>query len=573
MMSEWSLRNTDSTIVQQLVQSMGMSLTLAQCLVGKNVTSVKQATEFLKPHTTHLRPPVGMIGIESAVIRLCDAIKNKETIGVFGDYDVDGVTTTALFVDFLSSIGACCVPLIAQRDSGYGFSLKAVEHFVQHKCSVVIVGDCGTSDFDSLDVAKKHHIDVIVVDHHTVPSKQSSAFSLINPHHQDSTFPFKGMASVGLAFYLAASIRTQLQEQCFFDDDRPSPNMRELLDLVAIGTVADLVPLVEENRCLASVGLTVLEQRKRHGIMALLDHANIGLSQPVNAKTIGWTIGPRLNAPGRLGDAKLALDILLARTVEEGKTIASCLEDINKKRQELQEDVWLQALPQAQKQSDAPSIVVWGKGWASGVTGIIASRLVDQYQKPVFVIAFDSKNNQGRGSARSFGGVNLYQALETCSEYLERFGGHAAAAGMSIDEQHLEKFITTINQTIASQTFEKDSLFYDAQVCFDDVNATLVSELEQLAPFGKNNENVLLLCKQVLVLKSTLLKNKHLKLVFCQKKSGESCSGIAFSWKGVIPKAGDCIDLVFSPEFNVWRGRKEIEWYIRDIVLSDNGSR
>ena len=285
----------------------------ARCLVARGVVEPHEAQGFIDPRLAALRPPSGLAGLSLAVERIAHAVVRGERIGVFGDYDVDGITTAALLTSFLRAAGAQVECAVARRDAGYGFTQEAVNDFIARGCKVVVTGDCGTSDLVALELAKAHGIEVIVVDHHTVPSASFAhpAFSLVNPYRADSTFPFRGMASVGLGFYVAASVRTELRDSGYFRS-RPEPDVRELLDLVALGTIADLVPLSAENRILTALGLRRLQSRTRPGIAALLASAGVDPDKEIDAHTIAWKLAPRLNAPGRLGAAEPSLSLLLS---------------------------------------------------------------------------------------------------------------------------------------------------------------------------------------------------------------------------------------------------------------------
>jgi len=309
------LRRVDEALVQKLAGALRVRVATARCLVGRGVTEPRDAQGFIDPRLAALRPPTGLAGMSRAVGRIADAVIAGQRIGVFGDYDVDGVTTAALLTAFLRSVGATVEVAVARRDAGYGFTPAAAADFVARGCEVIVTGDCGTSDLEALAVAAAHGTDVIVVDHHTVPAAGDAhpALALVNPHRADSTFPFRGMASVGLAFYVAAAVRTELRDRRHFErSGRTDPDVRELLDLVALGTIADLVPLACENRILTALGLRRLQSRARPGIAALLAAAGVSEEREVDARTVAWKLAPRINAPGRLGAAMPSLELLLA---------------------------------------------------------------------------------------------------------------------------------------------------------------------------------------------------------------------------------------------------------------------
>ncbi|HUH05642.1 MAG TPA: DHH family phosphoesterase, partial [Kofleriaceae bacterium] len=386
----WRVRDADPQTVARLSSELGVRAVTARCLAARGINEAALAKSFLRPRLSELRPPVGLAGLPAAVDRIVAALAAGTRIGCFGDYDVDGVTTAALMSIYLRQLGATVVPRVACRAAGYGFSDSDVRAFHEAGCTLVITGDCGTSDIASIEQARQLGIDVIVVDHHTVPAGDvpHPAVALVNPFRSDSTFPFRGMASVGLTFYMMVALRTRLRDDGFFSR-RAEPDLRALLDLVALGTVADLVPLNGENRILATHGMARLAARTRPGIDALMRIAGVDSGRPVDEKTIGWKLAPRLNAPGRLGDAAPALALLLAEDARTAAIWAERLEEANRERRIAQDRVVAEADAQLDGTEPGAAVVVAGRGWPPGVVGIVAARLVERYQRPVFVIAVD----------------------------------------------------------------------------------------------------------------------------------------------------------------------------------------
>jgi len=534
----------------------------------------------MSPRLGSLRPPSGLAGFDLAVDRICRAIEVGETIGVFGDYDVDGATTTALLTSFFRQLRGPTVARVARRDAGYGFGLGDVEFFADQRCGLVITGDTGTSDIAAIERAREQGIDVIVVDHHTVPTQDPSlpphpALALINPFRADSTFPFRGMASVGLAFYLAAGIRTALRKRGFFAGQRPEPDVREFLDLVAVGTIADMVPLVGENRILTREGLRRLNQGARPGLRALLEVAGVDAARAIDEATVSWKIGPRVNAPGRLGDAGPALELLLADNDDDAKRWAEHLEQANNQRREFQDQVSEEALAMLEGVDPGPAVVVAGEGWKSGVVGIVAARLVDQFARPAFTIAIDPESGLGRGSARAVPGVNLYRALDDCSDLLVRFGGHAAAAGLTVERDNVPALRERLGQAVSAQLEEsRDAagagLVLDAEVALGEVDEKLTSELRTLAPFGMGNEEPILGCGGLRVVESRRVGNdgNHLKLQL-DDGTGVRRSAIAFGQAEDDPGRGATVHVAFAPTINEWGGRRQVELTVRRLQPVD----
>jgi single-stranded-DNA-specific exonuclease len=569
------VREVDDGVVRRLVAELRVRPVTASCLAARGVREPAAARAYLAPRLGELRRPEGLAGFAPAVERIARAIAEGERIGVFGDYDVDGVTTAALLGSFLGAVGGP-PPMVrvARRDAGYGFGEPDAAAFAAAGCRLVITGDCGTSDLAAVAAARQAGVDVVVVDHHTVPAAGTAhpATALVNPLRHDSTFPFRGLASVGLAFYLVAAVRTRLDETGHFAARGVArPEVRELLDLVALGTIADLVPLRGENRILARHGLARLASQPRPGIAALLDVAGLApaAGQPVDEKTVAWKLGPRLNAPGRLGDADPALRLLLAADAGEAARWAAVLEEANGARRRLQDGVLEEALEMLDGREPGPAIVVAGRGWAPGVVGIVAAKLVDLYRRPAFVIAVDPDTGLGRGSARSAGGCDLYQAMAACAPRMVRWGGHAAAAGLTVEEAQIAGLREALAAAVAAQGARPDDedLACDAAIRLGEVDEALCRELSGLAPFGQDNRPPLLCARGVRVRASRRVGDgSHLKLEVEESIGGAVRGAIGFGLGPLDPGAGARIDLAFSPTVSTWNGARRVELEVKGLV-------
>lgn len=549
----------------------------ARCLVARGVTDPKDAQGFVDPRLAALRPPVGLAGMPRAVERIATAVQRGERIGVFGDYDVDGVTSAALLTSFLREAGATVEVAVARRDAGYGFTSAAASDFAKRECTLVVTGDCGTSDLDALAAAATFGIEVIVIDHHTVPSDTSlhPSFALVNPFRADSTFPFRGMASVGLMFYVAAAVRTELRERGHFQSRR-EPDVRELLDLVALGTVADLVPLAAENRILTALGLRRLQSRSRPGIAALLAAANVNPEREIDASTIAWKLAPRINAPGRLGAAEPSLALLLA-DADSAAERAAALEAANSERRALQDRVMTEAL-ELVGDDPGPAIVLAGEGWPTGVVGIVAAKLVDRFQRPAFVIGVDPVSGIGRGSARTTGGVNLYHALceaARTSGCMGRFGGHAAAAGFTVQRESIAAIAEAIGSACAKLAAGSGPIqtgpLADAEVRLAEIDERLASELHGLGPFGQENAAPVLVTRNARITALRRVGNgSHVKLTIEDDQS-TTRSAIGFSLGDRVDEqhieVGARVELTFLPTISTFQGRRSAELELSDITL------
>ncbi|HEX5063586.1 MAG TPA: single-stranded-DNA-specific exonuclease RecJ [Kofleriaceae bacterium] len=565
------VRCLDDRLVDRIAGALRVRPATARCLVARGVVEPSDAQGFIDPRLAALRPPSGLAGLSLAVERIAHAVERGERIGVFGDYDVDGITTAALLTSFLRAAGAQVECAVARRDAGYGFTQEAVADFVTRGCKVVVTGDCGTSDLGALAAASERGIEVIVVDHHTVPSASVAhpSFSLVNPYRADSTFPFRGMASVGLGFYVAASVRTELRDRGWFRS-RPEPDVRELLDLVALGTIADLVPLAAENRILTALGLRRLQSRTRPGIAALLASAGVDVDKEIDAHTIAWKLAPRLNAPGRLGAAEPSLSLLLS-DADAAPERAQALEAANKQRRSIQDKVMDEALEMIGDADPGPALVIAGEGWPSGVVGIVAAKLVDRYQRPAFVIGIDRETGIGRGSARTCAGINLYEALATAAPMLDRFGGHAAAAGFTIKREAVPGLVEALGGAVTRLAEGSGPVVagvdVDAEVRLGEVDERLAQELAGLGPFGQANPAPLLVTRGARVKEVRRVGDgQHLKLTL-EDDQNVVRSAIGFKLGEREVEHGARLDLAFVPTISTWQGRRSAELEVADLSV------
>jgi single-stranded-DNA-specific exonuclease len=578
------VRDVDEGAVARLASALRVRPVTARCLAARGQGDVDAARGWLQPKLGGLRKPDGLAGFAVAVERLARAVTTGERIGVFGDYDVDGVTTAALLAQFLRDAGGDVIARVADRDAGYGFGAPVADALCDAGCGVIVTGDCGTSDAPAIAAARARGVDVIVVDHHTVPAAGAvhPALALVNPHRADSSFPFRGMASVGLAFYLAAAIRTRLDGDGWFKA-RPRPDVRDLLDLVALGTIADLVPLRGENRILAAAGLDRLAARPRPGIAALAAAAGIDPGKPLDARAVSWKLAPRLNAPGRLGAAAPSLELLLADEAS-APARAAAVEECNAARRTAQDRVMEQAMAALDSDpslADCPAIVLAARGWPPGVVGIVAAKLVDRTGKPAFVIGVGD-DGVGRGSARApdpdeaagAARIDLYAALSACAPMLDRFGGHAGAAGLTVREDQVPALREALGAAVARFAEGSGPVGgppCDAEVALADVDEPLCTELATLAPFGQDNAPPRLVARGLRVQSSrTVGDGTHLKLEVVDPRDARAPvrGAIAFGQAASDPGAGATIDLAFTPAVSEWKGARRVELEVASLVVS-----
>ena len=469
-----------------LAGELRVSATFATWLVRRGFSEAEAARRFLAPRLAGLTPPDTMVDRALAAERIARAVRARERIAVFGDYDCDGMTSAAIMTEVLSALDGDVTPLVASRfDGGYGVSPGAVDRLMALGASLVVTCDCGSSDHESLARLRERGVDVVVIDHHLVPSEPLPAVAFLNPHRPDCGFPFKWLASCGLALSISAAVRTALGRT--FD-------LKSVLDLVAIGTIADVAPLVGDNRALVRAGLGVLGEARRPGLRALYDLAGIAPGAPLTADDVAFRIAPRLNAPGRLASPEPALRLLLERNRERAETLAASIEQASLERRARQDRMLDEALAEIREQGyeKRPAIVLGREGWGTGIVGIVAGRLADQFERPVVVIGFE--NGHGRGSVRGPRGARLYDALERASALLVRFGGHQAAAGLEVEHDRLGELREAFEAAVAQVESASDGAPKPSNQpsgvlrLFPEESPTrLLADLALLEPCGEGN--------------------------------------------------------------------------------------
>lgn len=487
----------------ELARALSVSTTLATWLVARGFRDLDATRRFLSPRLAELSPPHAMLDRDAAAERIARAVRARERIAVFGDYDCDGITATAVLTELLRALDAEVVPLVAERSGGYGVSPAAVERLLATKATLVVTCDCGSSDHASLAELARAGIDSVVIDHHLVPDEPLPAVAFLNPQRPGCAFPFKWLASCGLALSVGAAVRAKLGR---------TVDLTAVLDLVAIGSIADVVPLVGDNRALVRAGLARLADAKRPGLRALFELAKLERGQALAADDVAFRIAPRLNAPGRLGSAATTLALLLEKNAERADAIAGDVEQKNAERRVLQDQMIAEALAEVERErwGDAPAIVIGREGWLPGIVGIVAGRLADELARPVVVVGFE--NGVGRGSVRGPRGVRLYDALKAVSPLLVRFGGHQAAAGLEVKAERLaelrEGFAAAVSAGRADGAAERAP---GVRLLPGDSLARVLGDFALLEPCGEGNP-----CPE-LELEATLLRARevrggHLKL-------------------------------------------------------------
>ncbi len=560
----WRVKQNHELLSARLARDLDLSPVTARVLVNRGITTPEEVRRFLRGGTGDLHPPFLLKDTDLGVSRILEAVERGERITVYGDYDVDGVTGTALLYLTLKKLGARVDYYIPSRlEEGYGLHGSALEELAGKGVGLLVTVDCGISAWEEVKYAARLGMDVVVTDHHEAGAILPEAAAVINPKRRECSYPFKGLAGVGVAYKLA---------QALFVQAGMGGEELGLLDLVALGTVADVVPLLDENRILVAQGLKVMASGRRPGLLALGEKAGLDLAR-VGSGHLAFVLGPRLNAVGRLGEALKSVSLLTTGDLKQARALAEDLEGKNRRRQELEAQILREAVEIIDREVDLEQnrvLVLASTGWHEGVIGIVASRLVERYYRPVVLVALEGEI--GKGSARSIPGFDLYQALNQCGYLLERYGGHEGAAGFSIRASNLEVFREKLNR-LAFEWLSAGDLVpvttVDGEVGADDLDIDLARELRGLEPFGLGNPAPVLLCRglEVSTARKVGKNGDHWKIRF-KTPYGSVLEGIGFklSDRGetMIPSDGT-VEVLFSPEVNTWNGRESLQLKVRDL--------
>jgi single-stranded-DNA-specific exonuclease len=566
----WTERESDPHDTDRLAQDCAIPPLLARLLVNRGICDPGSAARFLTPSLAEIHNPMLMLGMERATERLARAASRGERVCVYGDYDVDGVSSVALLISFFRGIGLDCFYHIPNRlEEGYGLSGEGIRSAADMKAAVIVTVDCGITAVTEAELCTSLGIDLIVTDHHTPGAVLPSAYAVLNPLQPGCPFPCKTLAGVGVAFNLLIALRGKLRAEGYFEK-REEPNLREYLDLVALGTVADIVPLGDQNRIFVSYGLRELTNSVRIGMQALKRVA--GVTGSVDCGMVGFRLAPRLNAAGRLEDAALGVELLLGNDPKKAAVIADELNASNAERQDIEQAILrdvLARIKEGSMLSTKKSIVLASEEWHPGVVGIVASRIVDLYHRPTILIALQDGN--GRGSGRSIPSFHLHDALKACSEHLLKFGGHKYAAGLSIDETTLEAFVERFDAVADGLLAPEDmtpQLMIDAFLSPAEITLETTEMIASLEPFGMGNPAPVFAVRGARVAERRIVKERHLKLKLSLE--GACFDAIGFNMAD-MPVVDGKVDAAFSLDVNSWNGKKSVQLKIRDIRPAAGG--
>lgn len=554
---QWKIAHPSPEGRAQLERA-GIPSLLACVLSARGVTEPEQAWKLLTPGEEPLLDPMLLKDMDRAVLRVTRALKRGETIAVYGDYDVDGITATCLLTDCLTRLGGRVRSYIPDRlEEGYGLNQEAVLHLARQGVTLIITVDCGITAAREVEFARELGIDVVITDHHECKQAIPEAAAVVDPHRPDCPYPFKGLAGVGVALKLAMAAA---------GPDRASLVFREYADLAAVGTVADVMPMTGENRTIVQTGLAALAHPRRVGLAQLMEEAGLG-DKPVTSVSIGYTLAPRINAAGRMGQADLAAELLLTRDPGRAAALAQELCALNRERQTIECEIFQECVQRLERRPQSGVILLADEHWHQGVVGIVASRLTEKYSCPVFMVCLDQ--GMGKGSCRSWGGVNLFHLLTQCQDLLEGFGGHAMAAGFTVREENIPALECRLRQLVLEEQAGEELpslLDIDAAVLPQELTVEAVEALDALEPCGAGNPRpVLVLTGAHVISAAQVGRGRHLKLRL--EGRGVPLDAIFFSVDGselgLTP--GCRVDVAFYPQINDFRGVRSVQLQVVDL--------
>lgn len=559
----WIIQENDHTMIDQLASGLSISPIVAKLLVNRGIVTIEQARSFLNKDESYFHDPFLLDGMDEAIQRIEQAIKNNEKILVYGDYDADGVSSTAVMVSALQEKGANVDFYIPNRFSeGYGPNEAAFRWAKSAGYDVIITVDTGISALQEAKIAKELGIDLIITDHHEIPPELPEALAIIHPRKPGSQYPFGELAGVGVAFKVAHALLGTL----------PS----HLLAFAAIGTIADLVPLKDENRIIASLGIKAIRNTTNPGLRALIKVSGYE-DKEINEETIGFVIGPRINAVGRLGSADPAVHLLMTDSVEEAEMIAQEIDDINRDRQALVNEITEEAINEVESRfplDENKVLVLAREGWNPGVIGIVASRIVEKYCRPTIVLSIDQEKGVAKGSARSIPAFDLYENLSKCRDILPHFGGHSMAAGMTLKIEDIDQLRERLNHFASSQLTEEDfipMMNVDLRCKIDDISVATIEEMGLLAPFGVGNPKPVICLEDVSLQQIRKIGSQmnHLKMIL--EKDGQVLDAIGFGCGYLADEISplSSLKVVGELSINEWNGFRKPQFMLKDAAVDD----
>ena len=576
MQKRWRILPFDPDQVEQLESRANVPTVVAQLLLNRGIQSPDEIASFLDTKLSDLRPPEDLPGITAASALIYQAVKDQKRILIYGDYDADGMTASAILFRCLTILQANVTYFAPNRISdGYGLNADQIKRHHEQGVELIISVDCGIANADEIDIAKQLGLQVVVTDHHEFGDRLPNADAIVHPRLPETDYPFGGLCGAGVALKLAWAL-------CQLDSEatRVKPVHRDFLmmavGIAAIGTVADVVPLQDENRIIVTHGLRSLKHQPPLGLAALMKLTGLSAKRQFDAQDIGFNIGPRLNAAGRLGQAPLGVELLVTENAQRAQELADYLDNLNNDRKKIERSINLAAAKQIKEKysvENDPAFVLAGHGWNAGVIGVVSGRLAEKYGRPVILIALDQMGvKPGIGSARNGGIGNLHEALQHCTEHLVKHGGHAAAAGLTVEENQVDAFRSAFCEYIQESVTEEDRLVevvIDAEVPLSQLTTQTIVHIQQLAPFGAANQAPILCASNVDIVKGSAKRmgggERHLSVKVAQH--GKTLRAVAFGqgdWAEELDQVEGQIDVVFKPVINEFRGQRNVELHLED---------
>lgn len=560
MNKEWKIYEVDEKKVEEISSKYNLNKLISTILANRNITTEEEIRLFLSPTRKDFHNPFLITDMEKSVERIIKAIENKEKVTIYGDYDVDGITSITVLKSFLKDRGLETSQYIPNRlNEGYGLNNNAIEKIKQQGCDLMITVDCGISAINEINYASSLGIETIITDHHEPGNEIPKAFAVIDNKRKDSKYPFRELAGVGVVFKLiqAIGIKLGLKEEEYL----------KYLDIVCVGTISDIVPLVDENRVIAKLGLMLIRQTRNIGLKSIIDTSGY---TKIDSNSISFGIAPRINACGRMGKAEDALELFLSKNYNEVSELAKKLNDYNKLRQDTEKEIYENAIKQIEqnKLDKNNSIIVGGHNWHHGVIGIVSSKITEMYFKPSILLSFE-EDGIGTGSGRSIPGFDLHEALTKCLDSVEKFGGHSMAVGLTVKKEKFEEFKKEFEQIATKSNVSEiiPVINIDAKIDFSAINKDMVESLKQLEPFGEGNKMPVFVFKNLKIDSiRALSEGKHLKLTL--KEGNTVVNAIGFNIGNLADEyiIGDKIDVVGVLEVNNFNGVESLQINIKDIM-------
>lgn len=561
MIKKWEFYNSDEKLVDDICEKYNLNKVIGKIIVNRHVVNDEDVRIFITPTRDDFHDPFLFKGMNVAVERIIKAINNKEKILIYGDYDVDGITSTTVLKKYLMDRGISVDTYIPNRlHEGYGLNKNAIDTIKERNIDLIITVDCGISAIEEVDYAVNLGMDVIVTDHHEVGEKLPNALAVIDAKRKDNTYPFRALAGVGVVFKLiqALSIKLEIKPEEYL----------KYLDLVCVGTISDIVPLEGENRTIAKLGLMLIKVTRNLGLRELIKSSGY---KEIDSNTISFGVAPRINACGRMGHEEEALKLFLAEDLESATKITKELNEYNTLRQSTEKAIYEEAVQEIDRNhlDEKNSIVLGGKGWHHGVIGIVSSKVTDKYYKPSILLSFE--DNIAKGSGRSVPGFDLYEGLTKCEDLLEKYGGHSMAVGLTLKKENLENFKERFEQIAKEKNIKElvPIIYIDDELKLKDINMDLVKSISILEPFGEANKVPLFLIRNLKIDSiRALSEGRHLKLTLRDENFVINAIGFELGYLAEEYRIGDRIDVVGTLEINSFNGFSSIQINMKDIRKS-----